>query len=156
MWNPFARKSTERRLGGHSASHGFGNGGRPLAVCSPMAEVEFINATAVVTFTVTDLTGLNATEGLTEFLDELINSGAVNIILDVQNVQEMDSACLGALVQVVRILDSCGGRMALVNTDRTVEYLFKLTRLDRVFPICTDVMAALGAVERSSSLKQAG
>jgi len=121
-----------------------------------MAEVETINATAVVTFTVTDLTGHDATERLADFLDELINSGTVNIILDVQNVQEMDSACLGTLVKAVRALEAFGGRMALVNTDRTVQYLFKLTKLDRVFPICTDVMAALQAVERPSALKQAG
>ena len=152
MWNPFARKSNDAASG---ATDRLVDAGPPRAVHSNMAEIEFINATAVVTFTVTDLTGQDANHRLAEFLEELINSGTVNIILDVQNVQEMDSACLGTLVKAVRALEQVGGSMALVNTDRTVEYLFKLTKLDRVFPICTDVMAALQAVERSSMKKSA-
>jgi len=35
-----------------------------------------------------------------------------------------------------------------VNAAANVEYLFKLTRLDRVFPICRDVMKAIEVVER--------
>jgi hypothetical protein len=35
-----------------------------------------------------------------------------------------------------------------VNPSQSVSYLFKLTKLDRLFPICRDVMMAISAVER--------
>jgi anti-anti-sigma factor len=60
----------------------------------------------------------------------------------------MDSACLGCLVEALNKLASSGGKIALANTANSVQYLFKMTQLDRVFPICSDVMAALAALER--------
>jgi anti-anti-sigma factor len=56
--------------------------------------------------------------------------------------------CIGVLVELLTTLKEAGGRIALVNASTNVEYLFKLTRLDRVFPICRDVMKAIEAVER--------
>ena len=75
--------------------------------------------------------------------------GAVrHVVLDLHNVQYMDSMCVGVLVELLTTLKDAGGRIALVNASTNVEYLFKLTRLDRVFPICRDVMKAIEAVER--------
>ena len=42
------------------------------------------------------------------------------------------------------------GKIALANTANSVQYLFRMTQLDRLFPICADVMAAITAVERVS------
>jgi len=157
MFNPFARKpgaqQGSRRLSSagsaespaHLNSADAALDGRP---CSDIAEIEMIGPTAVVTLTVTELVGADAAERLADLLDHLGEYGATNLIADVQNVQVMDSACLNIFVEAVRVLDRVGGRIALVNADRSVQYLFRLTRLDRVFPICTDVMSALAAVER--------
>jgi len=71
-----------------------------------------------------------------------------HFVLDLQNVEHMDSACLGVMVQTLQVMQGKGGRIALVNAGRNVEYLFRLTQLDRVFPICRDVMKAIEAVER--------
>lgn len=73
-----------------------------------------------------------------------------HIVLDLQNVQYMDSGCIGVLVELMTRLQNAGGRIALVNADPNVEYLFKLTRLDRLFPICRDVMRAIDSVERAA------
>ena len=73
-----------------------------------------------------------------------------HIVLDLQNVQYMDSGCIGVLVELMTRLQNAGGRIALVNADPNVEYLFELTRLDRLFPICRDVMRAIDAVERAA------
>ena len=70
-----------------------------------------------------------------------------HIVLDLQNVQFMDSACLGCLVEALNLMAASGGKIALANADHSVASLFRLTRLDRVFPICPDVMSALEAVE---------
>lgn len=74
-----------------------------------------------------------------------------HFVLDLQNVEYMDSACLGTLVELLTAMQSRGGRIALVNAGRNVEYLFRLTQLDRLFPICRDTMTAIEAVERGPS-----
>jgi anti-anti-sigma factor len=76
-------------------------------------------------------------------------AGVRHVVFDVQNVQYMDSTCVGVFVELLTKLQGLGGRIALVNADQNVEYLFKLTRLDRLFPICRDVMKAIEAVERA-------
>jgi hypothetical protein len=47
-------------------------------------------------------------------------------------------------------MTAIGGKIALANTANRVQYLFRLTRLDRVFPICQDVMSAIEAIERAA------
>lgn len=113
-----------------------------------IAEVQRIGSAAVATLTVTELTQEQGVQMLAELLDELEQTGATHFVLDIQNVQFMDSACLGCLVEALNRLARTGGRIALANTANSVQYLFRMTQLDRVFPICTDVMAALAAVER--------
>lgn len=71
-----------------------------------------------------------------------------HLVLDLQNVEYMDSGAIGSLVSLLTQLHKLGGRIALVNTQRNVQFLFKLTRLDRLFPICTDVLRAIERVER--------
>lgn len=77
------------------------------------------------------------------------SGGIRHVVLDLQNVQYMDSMCVGVLVELLTSLKELGGRIALVNAATSVEYLFKLTRLDRVFPICRDVLKAIEIVERT-------
>ena len=114
----------------------------------PIAEVEVIGQIAVATFTETELCQDSGAERLAELLVELAETGALHFVLDVQNVQFMDSACIGCLVEALNRLAVRGGRIALVNPNHSVHYVFKLTRLDRVFVICHDVPHALKAVER--------
>ncbi len=71
-----------------------------------------------------------------------------HLVLDLQNVEYMDSGAIGSLVSLLTQLHALGGRIALVNTHRNVQFLFKLTQLDRLFPICTDVLKAIERVER--------
>jgi anti-sigma B factor antagonist len=114
---------------------------------SPIASLQMMHETAVATLTVTELAHETGSQLLADLLETLASSGARHFILDMQNVQFMDTPCLGCLVQATNALAKRGGRIALVNPDHGVSYLFKLTKLDRVFPICNDVPAALHAVE---------
>lgn len=113
-----------------------------------IADVQRVGSTAIATLTVTELTRGSGEDQLAELLDELAQSGATDFVLDVQNVQYMDSACLGCLVAALNAQAVRGGQIAMVNADRSVQYLFRLTRLDRVFPICTDVPSALTTIDR--------
>jgi len=117
----------------------------------PIAKVDLMGQIAVATFTETELCQDTGAERLAELLVELAETGALHFVLDVQNVQFMDSACIGCLVEALNRLSVRGGRIALVNPNHSVHYVFKLTRLDRVFVICHDVPHALKAVERPQS-----
>ena len=123
----------------------------PPALHNTIASIDFIGPVAVATLTVTELTQDDGVVQLTELLDDLAHSGARHFVLDVCNVQHMDSSCLGCLVEALNRMAASGGRIALVNADHGVQYLFRMTRLDRVFPICSDVMTALDAMERASA-----
>lgn len=113
-----------------------------------IASVEMIGEIAVATITVEELSLEHGVVLLADVLDDLVESGIRHLVLDIQNVRHMDSACVGCMVETLNKLARSGGRIALANPGSSVAYLFRLTRLDRVFPICGDVMAAVNTIER--------
>lgn len=122
-----------------------------------IATYDQLGQTLVATLTVSTLSGADAHELTIDLTARIYgedgaHGGVVrHVVLDLQNVQYMDSMCIGVLVELLTKLRADGGRIALVNTAHNVEYLFKLTRLDRVFPICRDVMKAIEVVERAAA-----
>ena len=153
MWNIFKRTAGETFAAGTLIEPAVepADESQPSPHRNVIATIDFIGPVAVATLTVTELTQDDGVVQLTELLDDLAQSGAKHFVLDVCNVQHMDSSCLGCLVEALNRMAADGGRIALVNAERGVEYLFRMTRLDRVFPICSDVMAALKAMERAST-----
>jgi len=121
---------------------------RHLHTRTGIAEVEVIGQVAVATLTVDELSQGRGVENLSALLLELKETGAKHYVLDIQNIQYMDSMCLGCLVESLNEMATSGGRIALASCDQNVQQLFRMTRLDRVFPICRDVMSAMTAVER--------
>ncbi len=115
-----------------------------------IATIDHIGPTAVATLTVTALATTEGVGLLLELFDDVSHSGARSLVLDVQNLEFVDSACLGCLVQALNNAIAEGGRIALVNTEGAVQELLRATRLDRLFPICHDVPAALTAIERAT------
>lgn len=113
-----------------------------------IATAQMIGEIAVTTFTVDLLSLQHGVAHLADMLDDLVQSGVRHLVLDLQNVHHMDSSCVGCMVETLNKLARSGGRIALANADFNVAYLFRLTRLDRVFPICNDVMTAVNAIER--------
>jgi anti-sigma B factor antagonist len=153
-WNPFGRRKDEPAPTHHQPSPAYPEAGdtepRDRSDDPPLgdiADVEMIGSIAVATLTVTELSQEAGAERLANLLVELGETGAAHFILDVQNVQYMDTACLGCLVEALNRLAANGGRIALVNPNHSVSYIFRLTRLDRVFRICSDVPTALEAVD---------
>ena len=63
-----------------------------------------------------------------------INQGYNKIVLDLQNVNFIDSSGLGALISSLKSLDD-DGDLALCNIAKSVMNLFLLTRMDSVFNI---------------------
>lgn len=172
MWNPFAKhlNKLEQMEGGHRISDaGRRAGTAPQAARSAparervhdspsdgghfhehtsIAEIELVGQVAVATLTVDELSQSSGVEGLAALLQELKETGAKHYVLDIQNIQYMDSMCLGCLVESLNNMATSGGKIALASCDQNVQQLFRMTRLDRVFPICRDVLSAMTAVER--------
>lgn len=119
-----------------------------------LASFDRFGQTIIATLRERTLSGNEAASLVVSLTDKLTEPGQVparHVVLDLQNVDYMDSACIGVLVELLTRLQKAGGRVALVNAAANVECLFKLTRLDRLFPICRDVMRAIEAVERHAA-----
>lgn len=149
MWTPFSRTSHRRSLKARTASRTDKHAWAPK-VSSSIATIDRIGPTAVATLTVTALATSHGVGLLMELFDDVSQSGARSLVLDLQNLEFMDSVCLGCLVQALNHAVQDGGRIALVNTDSNVQELFRITQLSRLFPVCHDVPSALTAIERAT------
>lgn len=77
------------------------------------------------------------------------NPGVKNLVLDLQNVDYLDSCCLNMLIVLMKGIRENGGQIAIASAQRSIAVLFKLTRLDSLFPIQRDVLSAIEYVDRA-------
>lgn len=73
---------------------------------------------------------------------ELTNHPSQRVILDLAEVEFMDSSGLGAVVGAMKQLKP-PQKLALANLSPAVEKVFRITRMDHLFPIYPDANAAL-------------
>lgn len=69
---------------------------------------------------------------------------AEHVILNLEQVQFIDSSGLGAIVAAMKAMGSPRA-MALAGLTPTVDKVFRLTRMDSVFPVFTTLEDALSA-----------
>ncbi len=79
-----------------------------------------------------------------QIMTQLHSSGVNRIVLDLSQVQFMDSSSLGALVNLLKLVGNRGD-LIIAGAQGIVADLFKLTRMDRVFRMVTSVDAVLDA-----------
>lgn len=75
-------------------------------------------------------------------LGKLVEEGRRKIVLDLSAVGFMDSSGLGAIVSSLKLLNGTG-RLVICGVQRTVASLFKVTRMDKLFPIASSEADAL-------------
>ena len=78
---------------------------------------------------------------------KVVHEGHKRLVVDLDNVDFMDSSGLGALVSVLKGLGGSGA-LGICNLKGGVQSLFKLTRMDKVFTIST---SAADAVQKASA-----
>ncbi len=76
-----------------------------------------------------------------------INQGNKRIVLDLSEVDFIDSSGLGAIVSSLKTLGT-DGDLVICGIRETVMGLFKLTRMNRVFQIFNDESEAIKALAR--------
>lgn len=81
-----------------------------------------------------------------ESLLALLDDGVSDIVVDLGEVEFIDSTALGVLIGGVRRVNAAGGSMALVVGTRPVQRVLSITGLDKVFSIHPTREAALAAL----------
>jgi anti-sigma B factor antagonist len=74
---------------------------------------------------------------------DLIESGRTKIILNLREVNFMDSAGVGELAGAYMPVKSKGGELKFLNPTKKVHGMLQITQLDKVFGVYTDEQAAI-------------
>ncbi|MEP3348159.1 MAG: STAS domain-containing protein [Litoreibacter sp.] len=72
---------------------------------------------------------------------EHTNGHEGRVVMDLSSVKFMDSSGLGAMVAALKLLK--GRKLELCSLTAAVDKVFRMTRMDNVFDIHTDVLTAL-------------
>lgn len=75
---------------------------------------------------------------LKEELVTIIGEGCANVIVDMEKVGFIDSSGLGVLVSALRRARERGGVVRIVCSRDNILKIFRITGLDKVFPIFAD------------------
>ena len=84
-------------------------------------------------------------------IKSLVDQGHRNILLNLADVTHMDSAAgLGELIGSYQLITKMGGDMKLLNAQKAVADVLRITRLDTVFKIYSDEAEAIGSFKQSA------
>jgi anti-sigma B factor antagonist len=86
-----------------------------------------------------------------EVLRDLLARGRKKIVLDLADVDYIDSAGLGALVSAFTSVRNEGGDLKLVYLTKKVQDLLQMTKLYTVFDIFDNETAAIKSFDKSAA-----
>lgn len=89
-----------------------------------------------------------------ERLQKLVSSGRTSIILNLQDVDYIDSTGLGALVMSYTSLQRAGGKIKLLNLSRRGIELLVMTKLTTIFEVFDDEQNAINSFFPDRELKR--
>ena len=84
---------------------------------------------------------------LREQLIDLVSNGSYQLVVDMENVDFLDSTGLGVLVGGLKRVRAHDGSLQLVCTQERILKIFRITGLTKVFPIHSSVEEAVAATE---------
>lgn len=88
-----------------------------------------------------------------EEINDLIEKGCNNLIVDLTDVRYMDSTGLGVLIGALKRVKEKGGCINIATTDFLILRAFKVTGLKRIFGIFDSVEKAKTAIEKEIAAK---
>ncbi len=99
---------------------------------------------------------LSTAPRFSQHLQESLDEGNTQLVLDLSGVEFIDSTGLSVLLNGLRRVNQMQGRMAIVCTNPTVLRLFEITSLDETFDIFAEREAAVAHVAASEPDQPAG
>lgn len=84
---------------------------------------------------------------LRDRLTDLIEAGTTRVVVDMEEVDFIDSTGLGVLVGGLKRVRAHEGSLRLVCTQERILKIFRITGLTKVFPIHTSVEEAVAATD---------
>lgn len=108
-----------------------------------------VNTRQVDGITILDLSGrITLGEGSVQLRDtvrDLLAKGQKNILLNLGNINYIDSSGIGELVSAFTTVRNQGGELKLLNLTKKVHDLLQITKLYTVFDIKDDEASAIAA-----------
>lgn len=81
-------------------------------------------------------------------ISEAIDSGIVDLVIDLTKVSYMDSSGFGILLSATKRVRPKDGSINLVACNEAIERMMKITRLDTVFNLCRTVDEAAARIRK--------
>jgi anti-sigma B factor antagonist len=78
-------------------------------------------------------------------VQRLVEGGALKVILDLSAVTYVDSASIGCLMDIHRLLKEKGGKLRLAGLQARVETMLSMTGVHRLIDVYRDEAAAVAA-----------
>lgn len=107
-------------------------------------QVEHFDDVTVVTVNVKRATLVDAPE-FKKVMNNEIEEGKKNIIVDLFTCEFVDSTFLGSLVVFLKKLSPAGGDLKLIGFQPAVHSMFELTRMYRIFEAFSDKVEAINS-----------
>jgi anti-sigma B factor antagonist len=82
---------------------------------------------------------------LNEQVHKFLDGGVRKIVIDLHEVQFVNSSGLGMLIGSLTTMRNAGGELKLARASKKVEALIEVTKLHKVFEVYPSVSAAIGS-----------
>lgn len=103
------------------------------------ADIEQFGDLAAITLESPMLTNLEADRLLQTLREYHHQTGCPRFVIDMSQVDFIDSACIGSLVSFLIEIDKHGGKLMLASCQPTVEQLLKITGLTTHIALFTSI-----------------
>ncbi len=103
----------------------------------PPLTLEATSSARGVIVTLTGEVDVYTAPRLQHFLNRIIDNGAVEVVVDLQNAEFMDSSALNVLVAAFKRLSAAGGTMRLRGADEQAQTVLRITGLDKIIELET-------------------
>lgn len=101
-----------------------------------------------------ECTGNDIAALVVELCRRIDTGEADSVVIELSNVQHMDSCCIGKLLVLRQHARSAGGSVALARCQPNVEFLFQMTHLDRLLGLFSTTEQAVAELrERRTRAK---